>query len=395
MALVVHKYGGSSLATTERIKVVAECIAECVKNGQQLVVVASAMGQQTNQLLALAQALSDAPPKRELDMLLSTGERVSMALLSIALDQLGVKAISLTGSQSGILTDATHTNARISRVTGERIRQALEKVDVVIVAGFQGVDPVTKEITTLGRGGSDLTAVALAKSLSADRCEIFTDVDGLCTADPKWVANARVMERISWPAAAQLAWGGAKVIHSRAAHLAGKYRIPLRKRSSFNLAHPGTLIEGTPSMESPVVVAVTLKPQMNLVSIASDHPRMYSQILEALWAQGVAPMFERMLWRESHCDIQLMIPIEMNMLCQKLVTTAGWKVESPVWSAISLVGDGFLQSPELLVQVQECVGTDLRWISHSNHAILVAVDPSAEQAVLNKLHQHFIESRPQ
>ncbi|HET7226984.1 MAG TPA: aspartate kinase, partial [Candidatus Eisenbacteria bacterium] len=242
MPVLVQKYGGTSVDGPERIRAVAARIARSRAAGHALVVVVSAMGQTTDELLRLAHEVSPAPDRRELDMLLTTGERVAMALLAMALRDAGVPAISFTGSQSGILTDAAHAAARITAVRPERIRAALERGQVAIVAGFQGVNPESRDITTLGRGGSDTTAVALAASLAAGRCEILTDVPGVLTADPRVVPGARVVPRMGYTACSTLAHLGGRVLHARCVDLAARERVPLAVRSSFDDS-PGTVIE--------------------------------------------------------------------------------------------------------------------------------------------------------
>jgi aspartate kinase len=254
MATLVQKYGGTSVNGPERIRAVARRIADSRAAGASLVVVVSAMGDSTDELIALARRVSPRPSRRELDMLMSTGERVSMALVAMALHDLGLEAISFTGSQSGILTDESHSNARIVSITPGRIRAELERGRVVIVAGFQGVSPVTKEITTLGRGGSDTTAVALAAVLAPARCEIYSDVDGVFTADPRVVPAARVIGRLSYRACSALAHLGGRVLHARCVDLAARERVPLVVRSSFGDA-PGTEIVEA-DVEEPRVEAI-------------------------------------------------------------------------------------------------------------------------------------------
>ena len=255
MPLVVQKYGGTSVDGPDRIKAVARRVASVRASGHEAVVVVSAMGQTTDDLIALALRVSPKPGGREMDMLLTVGERVSMALLAMALTDLGVEAISFTGSQSGILTDDSHTAARIVDVKPERIRRELGRGRVVIVAGFQGVNPDTKEITTLGRGGSDTTAVALAAALGPARCEINTDVSGVVTADPRVVKGATVVPRLSYEVCSTMAHLGGRVLHARCVDLAAKYKVPVVVRSSFD-DQPGTLIQEEP-MEGGRVVAVT------------------------------------------------------------------------------------------------------------------------------------------
>ena len=257
--LVIQKYGGTSVGSIERIKHVADHIARTVRGGDQVVAVISAMGDQTDELLAMAHAISPRPPRRELDMLLTAGERISMALVSIALNELGQKAVSLTGSQSGIMTDTVHGNARISRIGAFRLQENLVSGHVVIVAGFQGVSADTKEITTLGRGGSDLSAIALAASLGARSCQLYKDVDGVCSADPRVVTEAKVLSAISWDSMTVMAWSGASVLHPRGAHLAAKYNIPVEIRSSFHLDRKGTLVKGRVWSESLLMPSLTRK----------------------------------------------------------------------------------------------------------------------------------------
>jgi aspartate kinase len=254
VALVVQKYGGSSVQDAERIKRVAERIVRTAKEGHDVVVVASAMGDTTDELIELAEQVSPSPPPRELDMLLTAGERISNALLAMAIHALGAEARSFTGSQAGMITTSKHGDARIVEVNPGRLKTALAEGAIVLVAGFQGMSGDSKEITTLGRGGSDTTAVALAAALRADVCEIYTDVDGVFTADPRIVSNARHLDAICYEEMLELAACGAKVLHLRAVEYARRYHVPLRVRSSYN-DKPGTLVAG--SMEDiPVEQAI-------------------------------------------------------------------------------------------------------------------------------------------
>ncbi|WP_167471549.1 MULTISPECIES: aspartate kinase [Nocardia] len=233
MALVVQKYGGSSVATAERIRRVAERIVETKKQGHDVVVVCSAMGDTTDELLDLAQQVAVTPPPREMDMLLTSGERISNALVAMAIHSLGAEARSFTGSQAGVITTGAHGNAKIIDVTPGRLRDALNEGTIVLVAGFQGVSQDSKDVTTLGRGGSDTTAVALAAALQADVCEIYTDVDGVFTADPRIVPNAQRLEKISYEEMLELAACGAKVLMLRCVEYARRYNVPVHVRSSY------------------------------------------------------------------------------------------------------------------------------------------------------------------
>jgi aspartate kinase len=244
VALVVQKYGGSSVADADCVKRVAQRIVATKKAGNDVVVVVSAMGDTTDELIDLAQQISPLPPGRELDMLLTAGERISMALLAMAIANLGHEARSFTGSQAGVITDGSHGRARIIDVTPGRIRSALDEGSICIVAGFQGVSQNSKDITTLGRGGSDTTAVALAAALDADVCEIYTDVDGVFTADPRIVKAARKIPRISYEEMLEMAACGAKILHLRCVEYARRYNIPIHVRSSFSQKE-GTWVAGS------------------------------------------------------------------------------------------------------------------------------------------------------
>ncbi len=254
VGVIVQKYGGSSVATAEHIKRVALRIVAARRRGESVVVVVSAMGDTTDDLLEQAMQITPIPPGRELDMLLTSGERISMALLAIAISTLGFEARSFTGSQAGVITTATHGRAKIIDVTPGRIQSALDEGSIAIVAGFQGVSQDTKDITTLGRGGSDTTAVALAAALHADVCEIYTDVDGIFTADPRIVPNAKRLEQVTYEEMLELAACGAKVLNLRCVEYARRYDMPVRVRSSYSQL-PGTLVTG--SMEDlPVEQAI-------------------------------------------------------------------------------------------------------------------------------------------
>ncbi|WP_183096010.1 aspartate kinase [Nocardioides stalactiti] len=262
MGIVVQKYGGSSLSDADAIKRVARRIVDAKKAGNDVVVAVSAMGDSTDELLDLAAQVSPLPPARELDMLLTAGERISMALVAMAISDLGFTAQSFTGSQAGVITDDVHGKAKILDVTPGRIRSAIDEGHVVIVAGFQGVSQQTKEITTLGRGGTDTTAVALAAALDADVCEIYTDVDGVFTADPRIVPAARKLATVTYEEMLELAASGAKVLHLRSVEYARRHNIPIHVRSSFSTLE-GTIVTGSindpvseGSMEAPIIAGV-------------------------------------------------------------------------------------------------------------------------------------------
>ena len=287
MALIVQKFGGSSVADAEGMKRVAARIVATKKAGNQVVVVVSAMGDTTDELIDLANQVSPIPPGRELDMLLTAGERISMALLAMAINNLGFEAQSFTGSQAGVITDSTHGKARIIDVTPGRIREALEAGNIAIVAGFQGISQDTKDITTLGRGGSDTTAVALAAALDADVCEIYTDVDGIFSADPRAVPSARKLSTVTYEEMLELAAAGAKVLHLRCVEYARRYNLPIHVRSSFSPLEGTWVVENHPeggTMEQAIIAGVAHDKSEAKVTIVGvpDRTGVAARIFQAL-----------------------------------------------------------------------------------------------------------------
>jgi len=310
MALIVQKYGGSSVADAEKIRNVAHRVVETANAGHGVVVVVSAMGKTTDGLIRLAHEVTPTPPARELDMLLATGEQVSIALLAMAIDALGHKARSFTGEQAGIRTDAAHTRARIVGIDGDKVRRALDEGLIAIVAGFQGVTD-EDDITTLGRGGSDLTGVALAAALHADVCEIYTDVDGVYTADPNLVPDARKLARISYDEMLEMASLGAKVLQARSVEFAKKYGVPVHVRSTFK-ADPGTLVTREDSrMEAVVVTGIAHDRSQAKVTIRGvpDRPGIAAQVFGAVADHGiVVDMIVQNVSRETLSDISFTVP---------------------------------------------------------------------------------------
>ncbi|MCR6688924.1 aspartate kinase [Cellulomonas sp.] len=292
MALVVQKYGGSSVANAESIKRVAKRIAAAKRAGDDVVVVVSAMGDTTDDLIDLAQQVSPLPPQREMDILLTAGERISMSLLAMAINNLGVKAKSFTGQQAGVITDAVHGRARIVDVVPTRVRETVDKGQVAIVAGFQGVTESTNDVTTLGRGGSDTTAVALAAGLGADVCEIYTDVDGVFTADPRIVPAARKLDRVSYDEMLELAASGAKVLMLRCVEYGRRYSVPIHVRSSFS-NHTGTLVTNEknedPNMEQPIIAGVAHDRSEAKITVVGvpDVPGKAARIFQVVADAGV------------------------------------------------------------------------------------------------------------
>lgn len=293
VALIVQKYGGSSVADAASIKRVAKRVAEAKRAGNDVVVVVSAMGDTTDELIDLATQVTPMPPQREMDILLTAGERISMSLLAMAIHNLGVEAKSFTGQQAGVITDETHGRARIIDVSPSRIMDTIAEGSVAIVAGFQGVNPSTNDVTTLGRGGSDTTAVALAAAVGADVCEIYTDVDGVFTADPRIVPSARKLDRISYDEMLEMAASGAKVLMLRCVEYARRYEVPVHVRSSFS-THTGTLVTNEKgseeqTVEQPIIAGVAHDRSEAKVTVVGvpDVPGKAARIFEVVASSGV------------------------------------------------------------------------------------------------------------
>jgi aspartate kinase len=287
MAMIVMKFGGTSVANAELINRAAQRVAREKKKKNDVVVVVSAMGHTTDEFVKLSQEITPHPPAREVDMLLTAGERISVALFSMALERLSLKAVSFTGSQVGIITDNKHTDARILEIRGDRLRKALGDGQIPVVCGFQGVS-MEKEITTLGRGGSDTTAVALSAALNADRCMIFTDVDGVYTEDPNRFPEAKKIEKISYEEMMELSSQGAQVLHPRASNIAARYGVPVEIRSSFS-SKSGTTVTQLDGMEKPRPKAITHCEDLYLVTLVQvpKNPACLSQIVKDFTEHGI------------------------------------------------------------------------------------------------------------
>ena len=393
----MQKYGGTSVETLDRIRAVARHIQKTVQAGHSLVVAVSAMGQQTDDLLGLARSLSDDPPRREVDMLLTAGERITMALLAIALDSLGVQSTSLTGSQSGILTDETHGNARIQQISAERIRASLGAGRVVIVAGFQGVSPRTKEITTLGRGGTDLTAIAIAAAIHAERCEIYKDVDGVCTADPRLVASAKVLPELTWREMSILAWSGASVLHARGVHVGATREVSLEIRSSFNLESRGTKIVRSHTMERPVVKALSHKSEMKLIEVTLENGRdsaagFVPDFISFLWERGESPLMYRESSRGLKTEVRLVVSTEQAQLFMDHVKKAspGSQFDIRDVAVLTLVGEGLRQSPELVAKARQLLGRDVLEFELQTDCLTAVIVPAKLSELANAMHRELL-----
>lgn len=398
MALVVQKYGGTSVGTPERIRTVAHRIAETRRQGNSLVVVVSAMGHTTDELIQLANQVSSHPSHREMDMLLTAGERISMALLSIALADLGVPALSLTGSQSGIITNRSHRRARIHRILGDRIRDALAEGKIPIVAGFQGVSE-DKEITTLGRGGSDTTAVALAAALKADCCDIFTDVNGVFSADPRIVPEAKFWTKIPHNLMVEMAIRGAGVLHPRSVELAKQFNVQLRVRNSLNKEEGTSVVtaeefQASKGMEDFKVIGVSLDRSRMLLTVHLSRPT----VLGALWD------------RASRSNLSIVSPMFSNGLVHLFIerdSEEEWKKQLEELSflgfinafefdsqkiPVSIIGDRFAQDGMALYQVTDTLAQNQVPVTlgvASSLAMTVAVSVDHGDQAVRALHETF------
>lgn len=347
MALVVHKYGGTSVADADRIRNVAKRIVDAYNAGNDVVAVVSAMGRRTDELLGLAAEVSHRSHPREMDMLLTAGERVTMALVAMAIQDLGVAATSFTGSQAGILTTGKHGRAEIVEIRADRVREGLDEGKVVIVAGFQGVDPDSKDVTTLGRGGSDATAVALAAALSADRCEIYTDVDGVFTADPRVVSAATKLSELTFEEMLELASAGAGVLMPRSVEFGRRFSIPIHVRSSFH-HDEGTWIKEE-TMEQAVVRGIAHDESEAKVTVyrVPDTPGVAASVFEPLAAAGVnVDMIVQNVSHDGLTDISFTVPISMLDVAERearrvaqAVNAGGVSVDQSI-AKVTVVGIG-------------------------------------------------------
>jgi len=400
MALVVQKYGGSSVADSVCIKRVAKNIIKYHDQGDQVVVVVSAMGDSTDNLVTLAKELNEKPSPREMDMLLSTGEQVSIALLSIALDSAGKEAVSLTGSQVGIITTKIHSKARIRKVNTERIQKELEKNKIVIVAGFQGKTE-EDEITTLGRGGSDTTAVALAASLKADMCEIYTDVTGVFTADPRVVSNAQKLNHISYDEMLELASLGAKVLHVRSVELAKLYNVPMCVRSSY-VNEEGTIVVSKESLEKDVVVTGVAH-DLNVAKISifdvPDEPGIASRIFMKLAKENInVDMIVQSSMRDKINDISLTVPEEEMEKAVRTIKSVSKEFNDATIEAdndvakVSIVGAGMISSPGVAAKMFHILADNkinIDMISTSEIKVSCIVKRANAIKALQVLHDAF------
>ncbi|MGH8931520.1 MAG: aspartate kinase [Egibacteraceae bacterium] len=398
--IVVQKYGGTSVADTDRIRAVAERIAQAKRAGHEVVAVVSAMGKTTDHLLSQAKELSPIPPARELDMLLTAGERISMALLAMAIYEHGFTALSLTGSQAGIITDAVHGKARIIDITPGRITSGLALGQVVIVAGFQGVSRDSKDVTTLGRGGSDTTAVALAAALGAPLCEIYTDVDGVYTADPRICPAARKLRRLSHEEMLELAACGAAVLQVRAVEYARNHGVDLHVRSSFSFLE-GTWIQRRSSMERAIIsgVAHDVSEGKLVIRRVQDKPGIAARIFTALAEERInLDMIVQNVAEDGMTDISCTVPLEDGPKALQLLEGVAVDVgaESVVFDEhigkVSLVGAGMKTHPGVAAEMFSALseaGVNIEMISTSTIRVSVVVRDSDVEAAVRAVHERF------
>ncbi|HMD46183.1 MAG TPA: aspartate kinase [Acidimicrobiales bacterium] len=400
MSLVVQKYGGTSVGDAERVRAVADHVARTRRAGDDVVVVVSAMGKTTDDLIRLADEVSEHQPEREYDMLVSAGERISMALVVMALAGLGVEGVSFTGSQAGIITDTDHTRAKIVEIRPDRLRQALAAGRVPVVAGFQGMS-TDRDVTTLGRGGSDTTAVALAAVLDADLCEIYTDVTGVFSADPRVVDGARRLGRVSFEEMLEIAATGGRVLQLRAVEFARNHGVPLHVRSSFTW-EPGTwVVEEDESMEQAIVTAVTHDVSEAKVTVEGvpDRPGVAARLFRALADRSVnVDMIVQNTSLHGATDISFTVPkVDLGTsveACEKLRDELGARdvVADDDVARVSLVGAGMKSHPGVTAQMFETLadeGINIDMISTSTIRISCMVRTADVERAVRLLHVAF------
>jgi aspartate kinase len=398
--LIVQKYGGTSVGNPERIKNVARRVVRTKEEGHDVVVVVSAMSGETDKLLNLANQVSENPDPREVDMLVSTGERVTIALLAMAIQSLGHKAQSFTGRQAGIISDNVHTKARIEKITGERVQHALKEGKIAVVAGFQGINEQS-DVTTLGRGGSDLSAVAVAAALKADLCDIYTDVDGVYTTDPNMVPQARKLDKISYDEMLELASLGAKVLQTRSVEFAKKYNVPVRVLSSFN-DNPGTLVtKEDADMEKVVVSGVAYDKNQVKVTVQGvpDKPGVAAKIFNTISDNNiVVDMIIQNIGEGGLTDMSFTVPRtdakKIAELMKKVIAEIGAKnvsVKEDI-AKISIVGVGMRSHSGVAARMFSAMakeGINIMMISTSEIKISIVIDAKYTELAVRVLHETF------
>ncbi len=400
--LIVQKYGGTSVADVSRIKAVAERVVRTAEDGNKVIVVVSAMAGETDKLINLAYQASPRPSEREMDLLLSSGERVTSALTAMAIEGLGHKAMALTGRQAGIITDTVHTKARIEKISGERVRKAIDEGYIVVVAGFQGITEGDADVTTLGRGGSDLSAVAIAAAVNADLCEIYTDVDGVYTTDPNVVPGARKLDRISYEEMLELASLGVKVLQTRSVEFAKKYNVPLVVRSSFNYK-PGTLVvKEDEDMEKVAVSGVAYdKNQVKITVMAvPDRPGIAAKLFDAIAkANVVVDMIVQNVSSDGKAtDISFTVPRTDSKSAKQITEDVakelgarGVNLRDDI-AKVSIVGVGMRTHSGVAAKMFETLarhGINIIMISTSEIKVSCVIDVKYTELAVRVLHDAF------
>jgi len=400
VSLIVQKYGGTSVGDIERIKLVAERIIQAKSEGHDLVVVVSAMAGETDRLLSLAAQVSDAPDERELDVIIATGEQISIGLLALAIQQRGHRARSFTGSQVRIQTDTAHTKAKILSVEVDRVRLALREGAIAIVAGFQGVT-AEEEVTTLGRGGSDLTAVAMAAALKADLCEIHTDVDGVYTADPNLVPEARKLARISYDEMLEMASLGAKVLQARAVEYAKNYDVPVHVRSSFNAGQGTLVVREDMEMEKVVVSGIAYNKNEAKITVlrVADRPgiaaKLFTRVAEA---NIVVDMIVQNISQDGSTDISFTVPKPDYPKAMQIVTGVAKEIGAPQVvgddkiAKVSIVGVGMRTHSGVAARMFEALAGEkinIMMISTSEIKVSCVIDAKYAELAVRVLHDVF------
>jgi aspartate kinase len=400
--LIVQKYGGTSVANVERIRSVAERVAQTAKEGNKVIVVVSAMSGETDKLIDLANQISPNPNEREMDMLLSSGERVTSALTAMAIEALGRKARALTGRQAGIITDTVHTKAKIERISGERIMKAIDDDYIVVIAGFQGVTEGETDVTTLGRGGSDLSAVAVAAAVRANLCEIYTDVDGVYTTDPNIVPEARKLQRISYEEMLELASLGAKVLQTRSVEFAMKYNVPIVVRSSFN-DNPGTLVvEEDRDMEDVAVSGIAYDKNQTKITIVNvpDKPGIAAKLFNDIASANiVVDMIVQNISSDAKlADISFTVPktdtrraLEVTEAIAKELGAKRVDIGEDI-SKVSVVGVGMRTHSGVAARMFQTLAAhniNIMMISTSEIKVSCVIDSKYTELAVRVLHEAF------
>ena len=403
MTLIVQKYGGTSVADTNSLKLVAERIIECKEDNNDVVVVPSAMGSSTDELIHLASELSEKPTPREMDMLLSAGERITMSLLSMHLNSLGYSSFSLTGSQAGIITTSRHGKAEIEEITGERVKEGIDQGDIVIVAGFQGFNRDTREITTLGRGGSDATAVALAAALGAERCEIFTDVEGVYTADPRIITNAQLIDEITYDEMLEMSSSGAGVLMARSVEFGRRYNVPIIVKSTFK-NNKGTLVKEK-VMEEAIVSGVTHNDKEIKFTLfgVPDQPGIAGTVFGSLSEIGTnVDMIVQNVSKDSITDISFTAPSEQQIEVEEVLkqisdklNAKGFDVDQNI-GRVSIIGAGMKSESGVASKMFKILGEsgiNISMISTSPIRVSCVINSKDIDQALNVLHEEFITKK--